>query len=63
MDIAIEHRGFLYSQDESSSITCRSKNDLYPIEPINMDQGCKYYFIFKLIILFYLKGNIGMKIV
>jgi len=47
MDIAIEHRGFLYSQDESSSITCRSKNDLYPIQLINIDQGCKYYFIFK----------------
>jgi hypothetical protein len=41
MDIAIEHRRFIYSNDESSSITCRSKNDIHPIEPINIDQGCK----------------------
>jgi hypothetical protein len=41
MDIAIEQRGYLYSQNQSSSITCRSKNDLYSIEPINIDQGCK----------------------
>ncbi|CAF4100035.1 unnamed protein product, partial [Adineta steineri] len=41
LDIAIEHRGFLYPQDESSSITCRSKNDLYSIEPINIDLGWK----------------------
>jgi len=41
LDIAIEHRAFLYSQNQSSSITCRSKNDLYSIQPINIDQGCK----------------------
>ena len=41
MDIAIEHRAFLYSRDQPSSITCRSKTDLYSIEPINIDQGCK----------------------
>ncbi len=43
MDIAIEHRRYLYSDDESSSITCRSKNDFYSIEPINIDQGWKYW--------------------
>ncbi len=42
-DIAIEHRGYLYTQDQSSSITCRSKTDLYPIQPINIDQGCMKY--------------------
>lgn len=42
MDIAIEHRGYLYSQNRTSSITCRSKNDLYSIQPINIDHGCKF---------------------
>ncbi|UJR29534.1 hypothetical protein I4U23_010751 [Adineta vaga] len=41
LDIAIEHRVYLYSQDQSSSITCRSKSDLNSIEPINIDQGWK----------------------
>lgn len=39
-DIAIEHRGYLYSQDQTSSITCRSKTDIYPIQPVNIDNGC-----------------------
>jgi len=43
-DIAIEHRGFLYSQDQPSSITCRSTTDLQSIQPINIDNGCKNIF-------------------
>jgi hypothetical protein len=39
-DVAIEHRQFLYSQDQPSSITCRSKIDLYPIQSIDIDDGC-----------------------
>ena len=39
-DIAIEHRKYIYSQDQTSSITCRSKLDLYPIQPIDIDHGC-----------------------
>ncbi|CAF3308495.1 unnamed protein product, partial [Rotaria sp. Silwood2] len=35
-DIAIEHRGFLYTQNKESSITCRSKTDLLSIQPINI---------------------------
>ncbi|CAF1112160.1 unnamed protein product [Adineta steineri] len=42
-DIAIEHRKYLYSQDQSSSITCRSKIDLNPIQPINIDNGWKHW--------------------
>jgi hypothetical protein len=42
-DIAIEHRGYLYNQNQSSSITCRSKIDLNSIQPINIDQGCRKY--------------------
>ena len=44
LDVAIEHRGYLYSDDETSSITCRSKDDLLSIEPIPIDQGCKFSF-------------------
>ncbi|CAF4822265.1 unnamed protein product [Rotaria sp. Silwood1] len=43
IDIAIEHRGFLYTQNKESSITCRSKNDLVSIEPINIDNGWKHW--------------------
>ncbi|CAF0846728.1 unnamed protein product [Rotaria sordida] len=42
-DIAIEHRKYLYSQNQSSSITCRSKLDHYPIQSINIDQGWKHW--------------------
>ncbi|CAF2093138.1 unnamed protein product [Rotaria magnacalcarata] len=42
-DVAIEHRGYIYSQNQSSSITCRSKSNLYPIQPINIDHGWKYW--------------------
>jgi len=62
-DIAIEHRGYLYTQDQSSSITCRSKNDLYSIQPINIDQGCMTYFKYKnSFSKFVFQGNIGRKI-
>jgi len=40
-DIAIEHRQYLYNRDQSSSISCRSKLELKPIEPIPVDQGCR----------------------
>ncbi|CAF1452722.1 unnamed protein product, partial [Adineta ricciae] len=42
-DIAIEHRQYLYSQEQPSSITCRSKTDLYPIRPVEIDQGWKHW--------------------
>ncbi|CAF1215178.1 unnamed protein product [Adineta ricciae] len=41
VDIAIEHRVYLYSQDQPSSITCRSKDEISTIQPINIDQGWK----------------------
>jgi hypothetical protein len=43
-DVAIEHRGYLYDQDQTSSITCRSKIDIYPIQPIEVDLGCRKSF-------------------
>ncbi|UJR20328.1 hypothetical protein I4U23_023459 [Adineta vaga] len=42
-DIAVEHRQYLYSQERTSSITCRSKTDLYPIRPIEIDLGWKHW--------------------
>lgn len=39
-DVAIEHRGYLYNQDQTSSITCRSQIELDSIQPLEIDQGC-----------------------
>ncbi|CAF4782816.1 unnamed protein product, partial [Rotaria sp. Silwood2] len=37
------HRGFLYTQNKESSITCRSKTDLLSIQPINIHNGWKHW--------------------
>jgi hypothetical protein len=39
--VALEHRHFLYASDESSSMECKSSDELHPIEPVNVDQGCQ----------------------
>ena len=42
LDIAIEHRGYLYSQNVSSTIICRSRTSTQPeLQSIELDQGCK----------------------
>lgn len=40
-DVAIEHRGYIYNQDQTSSITCRSQIELDSIQPLEVDQGCR----------------------
>ena len=40
-DVASEHRSYLYSQSDPSSVICRGADELWDIEPIEVDQGCE----------------------
>ena len=48
-DVAIEHRRYIYNQDQTSSITCRGATELQPIQPLEIDQGCRAGFSWDLI--------------
>ena len=41
LDVAVEHRAFLYSQNVSSTIICRGRTTLQEVKAIEVDQGCK----------------------